>query len=39
VPSPLTGRQRLRSWLADERGDLSPQLDGALRAMADAFQV
>jgi hypothetical protein len=26
------------SWLADERGDLSPRLDGALRAMAEAFQ-
>jgi mycofactocin system transcriptional regulator len=26
------------SWLADERGDLSPRLNGALRAMADAFQ-
>jgi TetR/AcrR family transcriptional regulator, regulator of mycofactocin system len=27
------------SWLADERGDLSPRLDGALRAMAGAFQA
>jgi TetR/AcrR family transcriptional regulator, regulator of mycofactocin system len=26
------------AWLADERGDLSPRLDGALRAMAEAFQ-
>jgi TetR/AcrR family transcriptional regulator, regulator of mycofactocin system len=26
------------SWLADESGNLSPRLDGALRAMADAFQ-
>lgn len=27
------------SWLADERGDLGPRLDGALRAMAGAFQA
>jgi TetR/AcrR family transcriptional regulator, regulator of mycofactocin system len=27
------------SWLADERGDLSPRLDDALRAMPEAFQV
>jgi TetR/AcrR family transcriptional regulator, regulator of mycofactocin system len=27
------------SWLSDERGDLSPRLDGALRAMADAFRA
>jgi TetR/AcrR family transcriptional regulator, regulator of mycofactocin system len=27
------------SWLADECGDLSPRLDGALRAMAEAFQA
>jgi TetR/AcrR family transcriptional regulator, regulator of mycofactocin system len=27
------------SWLADERGDLSPRLDDALRAMAEAFQA
>jgi TetR/AcrR family transcriptional regulator, regulator of mycofactocin system len=27
------------SWLADERGDLSPRLDGALQAMAGAFQA
>jgi TetR/AcrR family transcriptional regulator, regulator of mycofactocin system len=27
------------SWLSDERGDLSPRLDGALRAMADALQA
>jgi TetR/AcrR family transcriptional regulator, regulator of mycofactocin system len=26
------------SWLSDERGDLSPRLDSALRAMAEAFQ-
>jgi len=26
------------SWLADERGDLSPRLDDAMRAMAEAFQ-
>jgi mycofactocin system transcriptional regulator len=27
------------SWLSDERGDLSPRLDRALRAMAEAFQA
>jgi TetR/AcrR family transcriptional regulator, regulator of mycofactocin system len=27
------------SWLADERGDLSPRLDDALRAMAGAFHA
>ena len=27
------------SWLADERGDLSPRLDDALRAMPEAFQA
>jgi len=27
------------SWLADERGDLSPRLDDALRAMAEAFRT
>jgi TetR/AcrR family transcriptional regulator, regulator of mycofactocin system len=27
------------SWLADERGDLSPRLDSALGAMADAFEA
>ncbi|HTZ26123.1 MAG TPA: TetR family transcriptional regulator [Streptosporangiaceae bacterium] len=27
------------SWLADETGDLSPRLDGALGAMAEAFQA
>ena len=27
------------SWLADERGDLSPRLDDAMRAMAEAFQA
>ena len=27
------------SWLADERGDLGPRLDGALRAMAEACQA
>jgi mycofactocin system transcriptional regulator len=27
------------SWLSDERGDLSPRLDGALRVMAEAFQA
>src|SRR5580692_11322786 len=26
------------SWLADERGDLGPRLDGALRAMAEALR-
>jgi TetR/AcrR family transcriptional regulator, regulator of mycofactocin system len=26
------------SWLADDRGDLSPRLDSALAAMAEAFQ-
>lgn len=27
------------SWLADDRGDLSPWLDGALAAMAEAFRL
>ncbi len=27
------------SWLSDERGDLSPRLDDALRAMAEAFEL
>ena len=27
------------SWLADERGDLSPRLDSALAAMTEAFRV
>jgi TetR/AcrR family transcriptional regulator, regulator of mycofactocin system len=27
------------SWLSDERGDLGPRLDSALRAMAEAFQA
>ena len=29
----------LMSWLADERADLGPRLDGALRAMAEAFRA
>jgi TetR/AcrR family transcriptional regulator, regulator of mycofactocin system len=27
------------SWLSDDQGDLSPRLDAALRAMAEAFEV